>query len=44
MSALREANAMRNYKKKFRGNWLLLVFLLFLYVIPGVVYFRKKYK
>lgn len=44
VSALREAEAMRNYKKKFRGNWLLLVFLFFLYIIPGVIYFKVKYK
>jgi len=44
VSALREANAMRNYKKKFRGNWLLFIFLLFLYIVPGVIYFWKKYK
>jgi tetratricopeptide (TPR) repeat protein len=44
VSALREANAMRNYKKKFRGSWLLFIFLLFLYIIPGVIYFWKKYK
>jgi tetratricopeptide (TPR) repeat protein len=41
--ALREANAMRNYKKKFRGNWLLLFFLC-LYIVPGILYWRAKYK
>jgi tetratricopeptide (TPR) repeat protein len=44
VSALREANTMRNYKKKFRGNWVLFIFLLFLYIFPGVIYFWKKYK
>ena len=43
VSALREANAMRNYKKKFRGNWLLLV-ILSCYIIPGIFYFKAKYK
>ena len=44
VSALREANRMRNYKKKFRGDWPLLVFLCCCYVVPGVLYWRKKYK
>ena len=44
VSALRDANAMRNYKKKFRGNWLLLIFLFCCYIVPGVIYWRKKYK
>lgn len=44
ISALREANAMRNYKKRFRGNWLLLVILVAFYIIPGVLYWRAKYK
>lgn len=44
VSALREANAMRNYKKKFRGNWLLLIFLFFLYIIPGIIYYKVKCK
>lgn len=44
VSALREANAMKNYKKKFRGNWLLLIVLTLFYIIPGVIYFWKKYK
>jgi tetratricopeptide (TPR) repeat protein len=44
VSALREANAMRNYKKKFRGSWPLFIFLLFLYIVPCVIYFWKKYK
>jgi tetratricopeptide (TPR) repeat protein len=44
VEALRAANAMRTYKKKFRGNWLLLVFLFCCYIVPGVIYWRKKYK
>lgn len=44
VSALREANAMRTYKKKFRGNWVLLIVLLCLYIVPGVIYWVKKYK
>jgi tetratricopeptide (TPR) repeat protein len=44
VSAIREANAMRNYKKKFRGNWLLLIFLCFMYIIPGVIYYKVKCK
>ena len=42
--ALREANAMRNYKKKFRGNWLILIILLCCWIVPGVIYFKVKYK
>ena len=46
VSALREANAMRNYKKKFRGNWLLFVILLFfpIPILCGVLYFIAKRK
>lgn len=44
VSALREASAMRKYKKKFRGSWLMLIILLFLWIVPGVVYFIWKYK
>ena len=44
VSALRDADAMRNYKKTFRGNWLLLIFLFCCYIVPGVLYWRKKYK
>jgi len=44
VSALREVNAMRNYKKKFRGSWPLLVLLTFFYIVPGVIYFVVKYK
>jgi len=43
-SALREANEMRNYRKKFRGSWLLLILLLIYGIIPGIIYFRMKYK
>lgn len=43
VSALREANAMRNYRKKFRGNWLILIILL-CYIVPGVIYFKMKWK
>lgn len=42
--ALREANAMKNYKKRFRGNWVLLIILVCLYIVPGVIYWVKKYK
>jgi tetratricopeptide (TPR) repeat protein len=44
VSALREANAMRNYKKKFRGSWLLFFILLLFYIVPGVIYFLVKRK
>lgn len=44
VSALREANAMKNYKKRFRGNWLLLFFLTCFYIVPGIFYWRAKYK
>lgn len=46
VSALREANAMKNYKKKFRGNWLLFIFLLCVPfpVVFGVLYFIVKRK
>lgn len=47
VSALREANAMRNYKKKFRGNWLFLILLLFVPFPPflwSIVYFFVKRK
>src|SRR5882724_7060515 len=44
--ALREADAMRNYKKKFRGNWLLFIFLLFVFPpgLWGAIYFFAKRK
>ena len=46
VSALREASAMRNYRKRFRGNWLLFLFLL-IFPFPlifGVLYFILKWK
>jgi tetratricopeptide (TPR) repeat protein len=44
VSALREASAMRNYKKKFRGSWGLF-FLMVLFFFPAaIVYFVVKYK
>lgn len=46
--ALREANAMRNYRKKFRGNWLIVALLALFVPFPpflwGVVYFMMKRK
>lgn len=47
VSALREANAMRTYRKRFRGSWLLCAFLFFLPFPPmlwAVVYFLVKRK
>lgn len=47
VSALREANEMRNYRKKFRGSWLLLFLLIFVPFPPfllAVVYFFVKRK
>lgn len=42
--ALREANAMRKYKKKFRGSWPLFG-LMFLFFFPvAIVYLVVKYK
>lgn len=46
VSSVREANAMRNYKKKFRGNWLLFV-LLMIFPFPlvfGLLYYYLKRK
>ena len=45
--ALRESNAMRNYSKRFRGSWPLLVILCLLPPIPfmwGLIYFFAKRK
>lgn len=44
--ALREVNAMRGYKKKFRGSWLLLIILLMFPVpfVGGVLSFFAKRK
>lgn len=47
VSALREANAMRNYKKKFRGSWLLVLIFCFVPLPPflwGILYFVFKRK
>lgn len=46
VSALREANAMRNYKKKFRGSWLVFL-ILCVFPIPlvgGILYLTVKRK
>lgn len=43
VSALREANAMRNYKKRFRGNWGTFVLLL-LFWPAAIYYFIKNWK
>lgn len=46
VSALREANAMRNYKKKFRGS-LLVLLILCVFPLPfvgGILYFILKRK
>jgi tetratricopeptide (TPR) repeat protein len=42
--ALREANAMRNYKKKFRGSWPLFGFMFFFFFPVAIVYLVVKYK
>ena len=44
--ALREANAMKNYRKKFRGSWPLFILLLFFPfpIVFGVLYFVAKRK
>lgn len=44
--ALREANAMRNYRKRFRGNWLVLLLLAFVPppFVWSIVYFFAKRK
>jgi tetratricopeptide (TPR) repeat protein len=41
--ALREANAMRNYKKRFRGSWGLFFLLLLIWPV-AIVYFAVQYK
>jgi tetratricopeptide (TPR) repeat protein len=43
VSALREANAMRNYKKKFRGNWATF-FVLLLFWPAAIYYLIKNWK
>jgi tetratricopeptide (TPR) repeat protein len=40
--ALREANAMRNYKKRFRGNWGTFCLLLFIWPAAIVYFFAKR--
>lgn len=44
VSALREANAMRNYKKRFRGSWLVLGLLLLCFFPAVPIYFYLKWK
>ncbi len=42
--ALREANAMRNYKKRFRGSWGTFI-LLFIFFFPAAfIYLAAKWK
>lgn len=40
--ALREANAMRNYKKCFRGSWPVFFCLLFIWPLAIVYFFSKR--
>ena len=42
VAALRGANAMRNYKKKFRGSWKTFCVLLFVWPAAIVYYFVKR--
>ena len=42
--ALREANAMRHYRKKFRGQWGLFFLMLVFFFPAAIVYFVVKYK
>jgi tetratricopeptide (TPR) repeat protein len=42
VSALREANAMRNYKKRFRGSWSTFLVLLLCFPAALVYYFVKR--
>lgn len=46
VSALREANNMRNYRKRFRGSWPLLLILFFfpIPVLGAVLYFFLKFE
>lgn len=44
VEALREANRMRNYRKKFRGDWFLLLVIIFFCFPLAPVYFIAKYK
>jgi tetratricopeptide (TPR) repeat protein len=44
VAALRTANQLRNYRKRFRGDWTLLI-LSFLVCFPiSIIYFAMKYK
>lgn len=42
VSALREANAMRNYKKRFRGSWGIFLFLLPIWPVAIIYFFVKR--
>ena len=42
VAALRGANAMRNYKKKFRGSWKTFCVLLFIWPAAIIYYFVKR--
>jgi hypothetical protein len=42
VSALREANAMRNYKKRFRGSWGVFFLLLFIWPAAIIYFFVKR--
>lgn len=42
--ALREASAMRNYRKRFRGSWGVFLVLLLLFFPVAFVYFAIKWK
>lgn len=44
VSALRTANQLRNYRKRFRGDWTLLILSLVLCFPIAIVYFIVKYK
>jgi tetratricopeptide (TPR) repeat protein len=44
VSALRSANAMRNYKKKFRGSWFLFLILFIFFFPAAIIYFFVKRK
>ena len=44
VAALREANAMRNYRKSFRGDWGTFGCLMLVFFPVGILYFVRKYK
>jgi tetratricopeptide (TPR) repeat protein len=44
VNALRAANQLRNYRKRFRGDWTLLIISLLLCFPISIVYFVVKYK